>query len=127
MKFILTFSIGLCISFFHLSAQNGLSVDAYISTHRKIVYHFDAVKFNEELNRYVKNANKEVISAALLRNLEFYQPVATYTHYVSNLEEGAAALLFYVAGRALNNLPIFGSTIKSEIKKPKDYSKFWGN
>ena len=128
MKFITLLALTLFIASFKLSAQNGISVVDFIAAHQKTVVLFDIAKFNTDLNRYVKNVNKKVVSTALIRNMSFYEPF--YSGY-NAAHNGVGSLFDYLISYQLGSpdswlwnklLPISKNT-----GKHKDYSKGWGN
>ncbi len=82
MKIIILLTLSLFLLPINLSAQNGLSVNAYIVEHPIIAVKFDLLKFNQDLNRYIRNINKKVVSTALIRNMVFFEPF--YAGPVSN-------------------------------------------
>ncbi len=128
MKFITLPALILFITSLNLSAQNGLSIDAYITAHQKTVVIFDLIKFNRDLNRYVKNVNKKVVSTALIRNMRFFEPFYTGSNSTNN---SVGSLFDYLISYQLGSpdswlrnklLPASKNT-----DKHKDYSKSWGN
>jgi replication fork clamp-binding protein CrfC len=137
MKFITTVLLLLCLTSFRLNAQIGLTVEDYIATHAKVVVRFDVEKFNRELNRYVKNANKNVVSEALLRQLKFSQPIIGYatsvfgnnvaTNGFKDIPDLAASMLLYFAESKLFSRSKNIINTQSGKENLKDFSKIWGN
>ena len=126
MKFITHLTLALFLLPISLSAQNGISMSAYIATHQKTAVIFDLIKFNKDLNRYVKNVNKKVVSTALIRNISFFEPFyngSTSTHHnFSNLLD---YLISYQIGSPDSWLWKKLSPASKNTDKNRDYSKRW--